>query len=313
MIHAIRAWPPGGTTLERAGTRLAEHNSHRPGLLRLRAGTDRRDRDGRRQHAGAGARLWLSHWDMLGRSGTVGGSRGDRNCDLRICRRCDRSGRLPAVEALPRLGLAAMALVLAARSVGRIPLYVPNQKHRLVPRRSFVRWSSAQQFLCSTCYCLKRPVRGRTELGGTGQHLSEHVVHGAAGDSSGGRAARGEPDRPRLAGRQMPAPWLSWLLSVDVPGQWGWLGDDRRLFGCCCRNAGDEGIAQRRPLFGPAHAVPFGPVRPGPHLSWRITARAIHESSAASHGCRSRPEACRGTVCEGGRISGAASRHSSRR
>jgi hypothetical protein len=210
-------------------------------------------------------------------------------------------GCLTTIEAVPRLGLAAMALVLAAHWVGRIPLDIPNQKHHLVPP-SIVRTMvlrSAIPVLYVLLLGSVEHVAGPSWAGLVSTFPSMSfvvllVTHLEVGPLEASRIARVLP-----AGNASTLAFLAAFRLTCLDTGVGWA----TIAGYLAAVAAIlviEGIA-RRPLLRPTHAEPSGRYGPPPHLSWRITARAIRHSArlrmdveadargVSRHGLRRRP------------------------
>ena len=137
-------------------------------------------------------------------------------------------GSLPAVGALPRIGLALLAILSGISWARRLPMPEADRAGAPLSRLQAmaVRTAVPAAFLARS---LGRSARGRPGLGGAGEHLSQHVAGRTRRDPPRVWASRGEPHCQGPADEQLEHARLSGNVSPRKldggPGQ----RDDRRL------------------------------------------------------------------------------------
>ncbi len=210
-------------------------------------------------------------------------------------------GCLPAIEALPRLSFAAIALVLAARWVERIPVFIPNRRHLRVPpsiaRTMILRWAIPVFYvlLLASAEHLGGPAwAGLVSTFPSMSFVVLLVTHLEAGPLEASRIARVLP-----AGNASTLAFLATFRLGCLKSGVVWA----TIAGYVAATAAllvIEWIAHQQ-LLNPTRVEPFARYRPRPRLAWGIAARSILQPAhlrmdgevgardASRHGLRRRP------------------------
>ena len=220
--------PVRRSSMECTGARVAEHDGNRAIHLRMRTGERCRGRDGRIQPPGvvAAVALPLAYAQAV-RMG----------CRLPSALSAAVTGYIVVASALGclpavgfRRGLASRLWPSCPPLTGHGDVALPEGSGPRHRSRHFK--LSAVRTAIPATYVLILGIaraRGRPGLGGTCQHVSEHVARRPGGDSPRGWTGRGEPDRQGVAGGQLEYTGFPGGLSPCKHGHRPYRGYDCRL------------------------------------------------------------------------------------